>query len=347
VSLEGNEPFIDGTPNHRFTQKPIGHCGEECDEVDAHRHNLSNLGNVTKGKPSLQEALNLGLRLNSIEGKTRAMGKINQPPILELTRLRVARDGKVILSGLDWMIFPKQQWVLLGPNGSGKSSLLATLTGYLSLTSGKISLWGEVYGESDWRELRKQVGLVSPTIASMIQPSEVAQDVVAGGELGQINLWKQPSPMVVRRARAILRRLGVADLALRAWGHLSQGERQKVLMARALATKPRLLILDEPCAGLDPVAREDFVMFMNEVIRLYPASTLVLVTHHVEEIGPRFTHGLFLRGGRMQVQGDLRKILNSSELTKLWQRKCVLRRLGQRWSLTVSGRSIRQKAKIS
>jgi iron complex transport system ATP-binding protein len=181
----------------------------------------------------------------------------------------------------------------------------------------------------------------------MIQPSEVAQDVVAGGELGQINLWKQPSPVVVRRARAILRRLGVADLALRAWGHLSQGERQKVLMARALATKPRLLILDEPCAGLDPVAREDFVMFMNEVIRLYPASTLVLVTHHVEEIGPRFTHGLFLRGGRMQVQGDLRKILNSSELTKLWQRKCVLRRQGQRWSLTVSGRSIRQKAKIS
>jgi iron complex transport system ATP-binding protein len=259
----------------------------------------------------------------------------------------VARDGKVILSGLDWMIFPKQQWVLLGPNGSGKSSLLATLTGYLSPTSGKISLWGEVYGESDWRDLRKQIGLVSPAIASMIQPSEVAQDVVAGGELGQINLWKQPSPLVVRRARAILRRLGVADLALRAWGHLSQGERQKVLLARALATRPRLLILDEPCAGLDPVAREDLVLFMDEVIRLYPASTLVLVTHHVEEIGPRFTHGLFLRGGRMQVQGDLRKILNSSELTKLWQRKCVLRRLGQRWSLTVSGRSIRQKAKIS
>lgn len=262
-------------------------------------------------------------------------------PVLELTRLRVVGEGKVILAGVDWRIFPKQHWVLLGPNGSGKSSLLATLTGYRAPSSGKIKLWQEVYGQSDWRELRKQIGLVSPEIASMIQSAERVQSIVAGGAVGQINLWKTPSRSVLQQARLILRRLGMGALATRPWGYLSQGERQKVLLARALVANPPLLILDEPCAGLDPVAREELVQFMDDVIRLYPQSTLILVTHHVEEIGLGFTHGLFLRAGRVQIQGRLKDILNSRELTKLWQKKSVLRRRGQRWSLIVSASHIR------
>lgn len=273
------------------------------------------------------------------------MEKPKESSVLELKRVRVVRDSKVILAGVDWGILPKQHWVILGPNGSGKSSLLAALTGYLAPTSGKMILWGEVYGESDWRELRRKMGYVSPTIASMIQPAEIAQDIVAGGELGQINLWKKPTLAVVRRARAILQRLRIGDLATRPWGYLSQGEKQKVLLARALATQPCLLILDEPCAGLDPVAREDFVEFMDTVIRCFPACPLILVTHHVEEISSRFTHGLFLRGGRVQAQGILSRLLSSSELTELWQRKCVLQRRSRRWALTFSARSIRQKRK--
>ena len=189
--------------------------------------------------------------------------KPSPPPVLEVVRLRIAREGKVILKGVDWTVRADEHWVLLGPNGSGKSSLLAALTGYFAPTSGRVTVLGETFGRSDWRELRRRIGLAGPSVAAMVQPAEPALHVVAGGVEGVINLWKRPAPAVLRRARLMLRKLKIGSLAMRPYGHLSQGERQRVLIARALIGRPALLILDEPCAGLDPAARADFLALLD------------------------------------------------------------------------------------
>ena len=128
-------------------------------------------------------------------------------PVLEVSRLRIAREDKVILRGLDWRVERGQHWVILGPNGSGKSSLLAALTGYFAPTAGTLSVLGETFGRSDWRELRRRIGLVGPSVAAMIAPSEPALSVVAGGVDGLINLWRRPKPAVRARARRLLRLL--------------------------------------------------------------------------------------------------------------------------------------------
>jgi iron complex transport system ATP-binding protein len=257
-------------------------------------------------------------------------------PILAVERLRIAREGKVILRRLDWRVEPGQHWVMLGPNGAGKSSLLAALTGYFAPTAGKMGVLGETFGRSDWRELRRRIGLAGPAVAAMIQPAEPALHVVAGGVDGLINLWRAPRPAVLRVARGLLRRLGVGALARRPWGHLSQGERQRVLIARALAAKPALLILDEPCAGLDPAARADFLALVQALPRVAPGIALVLVTHHVEEIGTIFTHGLLLRRGVAQAAGPLRQVLTSPALSQLFGRKVRLRGRSGRWTLALA-----------
>ena len=143
--------------------------------------------------------------------------------MLEVSRLRIAREAKVILRGLSWRVEPGQHWVILGPNGSGKSSLLAALTGYFAPTSGSLAVLGETFGRSYWRELRRRIGLVGPSVAAMIQPAEPALAVVAGGVDGLINLWRRPKPATLALARRLLRLLKVGGLAARPWGHLSQG----------------------------------------------------------------------------------------------------------------------------
>ena len=280
----------------------------------------------------------LGLRLGTQGGFTHSHS-VACPviqPVLEVSRLRIARESKVILRALDWRVEPSQHWVVLGPNGSGKSSLLAALTGYFAPTAGTLSVLGETFGRSDWRELRRRIGLVGPSVAAMIQPSEPSLHVVAGGVDGSINLWKRPQPTVLRKARQLLRLLKVGELAARPWGHLSQGERQRVLIARALASDPALLILDEPCAGLDPVARADFLKLVRGLPRLRPGLSLVLVTHHVEEIVPVFTHVLMLRRGSVLAAGRLVDVMNSGNLAQLFGRKIRLSRARARWSMAIA-----------
>jgi iron complex transport system ATP-binding protein len=254
-----------------------------------------------------------------------------EEPVLQVRRLRIAREGKVILHGLDWTVRPGEHWALLGPNGAGKSSLLASLTGYFAPTAGEMTVLGETFGRSDWRELRRRVGLAGPSVASMVRPDESALHVVAGGIDGTVNLWRRPSAAVLRRARAVLRRTGAGAVARRPWGHLSQGERQRVLIARALMPRPALLILDEPCAGLDPVARADFLRLVGRLPRLWPRTALVLVTHHVEEVVPAFTHALLLKSGRALAAGPVLRALTSGSLSRLFGRRVRLsRRAGAR-----------------
>ncbi|MBI4625222.1 MAG: ABC transporter ATP-binding protein [Verrucomicrobia bacterium] len=244
--------------------------------------------------------------------------------ILEVTNLRVERGRTVILRGVNWRVAPGEHWVILGANGSGKTSLLKALTGYLSPTAGAFAVLGRRYGASDWRELRLQIGIVTSAFAAAIPPAEPALDTVVSGKFAQLDLWHRVTRVDRAAARRLLRSAGLAALADRAWAFLSQGERQRVLIARALMARPRLLILDEPCAGLDPVAREKFLRFVDQLARrtvgqvsdlTHPAPALVLVTHHVEEITPGFTHALLLRAGRVVVAGPRGEVLTSKNLS--------------------------------
>src|SRR5437762_4774074 len=229
--------------------------------------------------------------------------------ILEVSNLRIQRADTLILDGVQWRVEPGQHWTILGANGSGKTSLLSALTGYLMPTTGEISVLGEGYGQSDWRELRKHIGLVSSSVRQMMHDEEPALETIISGKYAMIDLWGRTTSRDRTRARRILRQIECSHLAGRPWLVLSQGERQRVLIGRALMAKPRLLILDEPCAGLDPAAREHFLQFLQRIGRRKNALTLVLVTHHVEEIMPVFSHVLILKNGRVLAAGEKRRVM--------------------------------------
>lgn len=259
----------------------------------------------------------------------------SQDPILEVEQLTIIRDGIRILQNVSWRVDPGQHWVIVGANGSGKTSLLSALTGYLMPTSGEIQLLGQRYGESDWRELRSHIGLVSSSIRQMMADHEPALFTVAGGRHGMIDFWGTPSRADQKEAKRLLDWVEASDLEERIWAVLSQGERQRVLIARALMARPRLLILDEPCAGLDPVAREHFLQFLHRLTRQPGAPALVLVTHHVEEIIPLFTHALLLRQGQVVAAGPRNRALTSKTLTQLFGSAVQLRTRAQRLTLEV------------
>ncbi len=255
--------------------------------------------------------------------------------ILEVSGLRVARGRTTILDGVTWRVARGEHWAILGANGSGKTSLLKALTGYLSPTAGQIALLGRRYGECDWRELRFKIGVVTSAFAISIPPSEVALDTVISGKYAQLDLWHRVTPADRVAGRRLLHTIGLAALADREWAYLSQGERQRVLIARALMARPRLLILDEPCAGLDPVARENFLRYIERLARKKNSPALVFVTHHVEEITPAFTHALLLRAGRVHDAGPCARILTSTRLSQAFEAKLRLKRTGKRYALTV------------
>jgi iron complex transport system ATP-binding protein len=253
--------------------------------------------------------------------------------VLEVTGLRVQRGRTAILRGVDWRVARGQHWAILGANGSGKTSLLKALTGYLSPTAGEVALLGQRYGESDWRELRLKIGVVTSAFAASVPPSEIALETVVSGKYAQLDLWHAGTRADRVAAQKLLRLVGLARLAGRDWAYLSQGERQRVLIARALMAQPRLLILDEPCAGLDPVARERFLRLIEQLARRRRAPSLVLVTHHVEEITPAFTHALLLRSGRVLAAGPRRTVLTSAKLSEAFGARLSLARAGRRYRL--------------
>lgn len=261
--------------------------------------------------------------------------------ILEVTNLRVARGRNTILDAVNWRVAPGEHWAILGANGSGKTTLLKALTGYLSPSAGELSLLGRRYGTCDWRDLRLEIGVVMSAFAASIPPAEPALDTVVSGKFAQLDLWHRVSSADRAAGRRLLGANGLGALATREWLYLSQGERQRVLIARALMARPQLLILDEPCAGLDPVAREKFLRFIDELAqrahtparshRRSPA--LVLVTHHVEEITPAFTHALLLRGGRVHAAGPRERVLTSENLSATFGAPLRLRRAASRYRL--------------
>ncbi len=243
-----------------------------------------------------------------------------------------------ILDGLSWRVEHGQHWVILGANGSGKTSLLSALTGYLMPTDGEILLLGKIYGQSDWRELRKQIGLVSSSVRQMMADDEPALETVASGKYAMIDFWGRVTRAEKSQALKLLRQVECEYLAERPWRVLSQGERQRVLIGRALMAKPRVLILDEPCAGLDPAAREHFLQFIQRLGARKNSPTLVLVTHHVEEIVPVFSHVLILRKGKILGVGKKSATLTTKNLSEAFVAKLKLRFKSGRYAMEVASK---------
>jgi len=270
------------------------------------------------------------------------MKTISPPPtriasdVLRVSNLAVQRGRVKILRDISWRVERGQHWVILGANGSGKTSLLSALTGYLMPTSGEVFLLGERYGESDWRELRKRVGLVSSSVRQLMNEDEPALETVISGKFAMIDLWGRVTRGDRKRGMKLLRQVEGAYLAERPWRVLSQGERQRVLIGRALMARPQLLILDEPCAGLDPAAREQFLQFLQRLGCTPKAPTLVFVTHHVEEIMPVFSHVLILKRGRVLAAGEKAGVLTASSLSRAFDTRATLGEVRGRYHMSVS-----------
>jgi iron complex transport system ATP-binding protein len=253
--------------------------------------------------------------------------------IINLKQLNVVRDTTELLSSIDWNIKSGEHWVILGANGSGKSSLIKVLTGYLTPTSGYISVLNKIYGDSDYRDLRLMVGIITHSLQSSIPEGETILETVISGLYAQLNLWKNPTRNDILLARRLIRKVGLTHLVKRPWSFLSQGERQRVLIARALINNPKLLILDEPCAGLDPVAREEFLSLISKLSKQKNGPTLIFVTHHIEEILPQFTHALILKKGRIFSQGKVNTQISSRILSLAFNTQLQVIKKAKRYRL--------------
>jgi iron complex transport system ATP-binding protein len=256
--------------------------------------------------------------------------------IADLTGITYIRDAQAILRDISWQIARGQHWALLGANGSGKTTLLKVVTGYEWPSEGEVRVLGEHFGECNLPELRKTIGWVSSALLHQFPYMSRAVDVAASGLDASIGLYRDITESEWATARDALARVDLADLADRPYRLLSQGEQQRVLIARALVRQPALLILDEACAGLDPMAREHFLASLESLARSSQAPAMIFVTHHIEEIGPWITHVLVLKAGKVLAQGPKADILQDRVLTDAFGGQCKVTREGDRFYLRLS-----------
>lgn len=257
--------------------------------------------------------------------------------VFEMENVSVQRNGRKILEGINLTVERDQHWVILGGNGSGKTSLLNVLMGYLTPTTGDVHMRGREdavnSASQSWDDWRKRIGFVSSSISQLIEPAETALEIVLSGRHAMVNYWQHgdDNPAEIRAAEKVLEKVNASSLRDQSWATMSQGERQRVLIGRALMSqKMEILVLDEPCAGLDPVAREHFLQFVEELTEKGSFRSLLLVTHHVEEIIPAITHALVLKEGQVIAQGEKRRALNSFSLSEAFGAELKLRsRLGR------------------
>src|SRR5512135_1345719 len=258
-------------------------------------------------------------------------------PVLRLSQVCVVRDGQRLLSGVDWTIGEGERWVVLGPNGAGKTTLLQIAAAALHPTRGTAEVLGERLGAVDVFELRPRIGLSSASFAESLPSHELVGDVVLTAAYAVAGRWReQYDQLDERRAADLLKAFGVAHLATRTFGTLSEGERKRVQLARSLMTDPELLLLDEPAAGLDLGGRETLVRDLAELAGDRRSPVLVLVTHHVEEIPPHFTHALLLRAGGVVQAGPLEEVVTDEYLTETFGVPLQVERtngpVGNRWT---------------
>lgn len=252
--------------------------------------------------------------------------------VVHLTDVGVRRGTTHLLSGVHWTVELDERWVVLGPNGAGKTTLLRLAAAELHPTTGVVHVLGERLGRVDVFELRPRIGFCSAALLARVPSEERVGDLVVSAGYAVLGRWREEyESLDTARAAELLKALGVAHLADRPFGTLSEGERKRTLIARALMTDPELLLLDEPAAGLDLGGREDLVARLAELAADPDAPATILVTHHVEEIPPGFTHLLLLRDGVTVAQGLLDDVLTSENLSATFGQELELQRSGDRF----------------
>ncbi|MGW9022176.1 ABC transporter ATP-binding protein [Leucobacter chromiiresistens] len=235
--------------------------------------------------------------------------------VLRLTDVSYVRNGRPILDGIDWSVDDAERWVILGPNGAGKTTLMKLATAGEYPTRGSVDVLGERLGRVDVFELRNRIGFVSSTAARRIPASELVRDVVLTAAYSVEGRWNEEYDSIdVRQAERILAEWDLGAYADRAFGTLSDGERKRALIARAVMTDPELLLLDEPSANLDLGARERLLQMLSGFAASPSSPAMVMVTHHVEEIPPGFTHVLLMREGRIEAAGPISETLTAAAL---------------------------------
>ena len=235
---------------------------------------------------------------------------------LEFADVTLIRSGQRLLDTVSWLVEEDERWVVLGPNGAGKTTLLSIAAAQAHPTSGYAEVLGEMLGSVDVFELRPRIGLASALLAERIPADERVRDLVLTAAYAVVGRWRETyQGMDEEQADALLHRMGVGHLSRRTYGTLSEGERKRAQIARALMTDPELLLLDEPAAGLDLGARERLVATLDGLARDPYAPAMVLVTHHVEEIPPSMTHALLLRDGRVVAAGPVEQALTADTLS--------------------------------
>ena len=253
--------------------------------------------------------------------------------VLEFAGVSVVRGGNTLLDDITWEVEEGQRWVILGPNGAGKTTLLQLAAGRIHPTTGVAGVLGEVLGAVDVFELRPRIGLASAAIAERLSADELVHDVVVTASYGIVGRWRESYEALDHaRAAELLESLGAGHLSDRAFGTLSEGERKRVQIARALMTDPELMLLDEPAAGLDLGGREDLLARLGLLAADVEAPALVVVTHHVEEIPPSFTDVLLMREGRIVAAGPVEITLTAANLSETFGVPLVVERHGERWS---------------
>ena len=253
--------------------------------------------------------------------------------VVELAGVSIVRNGSTLINNIDWEVDESDRWVVIGPNGAGKTTLLQVISAQIHPSSGVAGLLGEVLGTVDVFELRPRIGLTSAALAERIPRGERVHDVVVSASYAVVGRWREEyDELDHERASELLAQLRIDRLANRTFGTLSEGERKRVQIARALMTDPELLLLDEPAAGLDLAGRESLVMTLGELAQDRYAPASVLVTHHVEEIPNGITHVMLLKAGEIVAAGPLRDTLTADNLTKTFEVELSLNEADGQWT---------------
>lgn len=240
--------------------------------------------------------------------------------ILAFEHVQFIRQRNRLLQDINWRINSGEDWAILGLNGAGKSLMLNMISGNLWPSEGKLTVLGEVFGQTSIPDLTRRIGWVSQSLQEKIHREEQAESIVLSGKFASIGIYQDYSKAELDAAKELLCSLGAEKLIGKVFQILSQGEKQIVLIARALMAKPELLILDEPCNGMDLFAREDLLVRIKKMKQAADAPSLLYVTHHTEEILPLLNHLLMLRGGQIFDQGRREVLLKEDVLNEFYRR---------------------------